>query len=175
MRNLTILLCILSLWSPTLADQSSDDLTLSLRPEWRKTPHREGWVVVAELHNRGGPKVVPARTCGRVPWASALTLRTRKQGKIQEHAVGFIDIRSVHAHGPFTIGTGQTLSHDIWLEDQLLEFDSNSVEGLEISAKLQAKGEANISTPGLKPISAPKVAAKTWNGVVHSPWVTIGE
>lgn len=150
-----------------------DGFSLSLAQEWKETEYRKGWVVVAKLKNSGEPRVVPARTCGRVPWASALTLRVRTPEGVSETQVSFVDLRYVHPHGPFQIGAGQTLSSEIWLEDHLAYPPPELKAGeTEVSVVLKAEGPATTEH-GPSIMHTVGQLAKLWNGEVHSPWVRL--
>lgn len=178
MRQLKVLITmlgLLTLWSPLLADDDSNTLSLALTQEWRETTHQTGWVVTAQLSNQGKPKTVPAQTCARVPWASVLQLRFRVKDEIRELPLSFVDIRSVHPHGPFTIGTGETLSQEIWLEDQLRNAGIDCPEGVEVSVWLEASGEPVWSNrpTGTPHLSSPFLGYEVWNGSLASNWVKL--
>jgi hypothetical protein len=152
-----------------------DGLSLNLEQKWQETEHRKGWVVLATLSNSGEPRIVPARTCTRVPWASALTIIARTPEGLRETPVSFVDLRYVHAHGPFLIGSGQSLVHEIWLEDYLLDL---GVEGrgpnVELSVKLKAQGSADTIMGNQVVEGNPTLTgaiAKLWNGEVNSNWI----
>lgn len=171
-KALILTLCLLTFWSPALANDNRDGLSLTLTGEWRETPYQKGWVVTAELTNRGEAKTIPAQTCVRVPWASVLELRFRSKGEIREQPVSFIDIRSVHTHGPFSIDKGETLSQDIWLEDPLSNVGLKSTDDVQVAVKLQASGEAVWTNP---PVGSHDLGSlnKVWNGTLHSNWVKL--